>query len=446
MKHSKVTIVLTLIVVLLSSSHLFADDHMINAQTDKDIALLHSIVQQELNDGKPQQAYDRLMVAYRDGKYDNQTLFFLGLTAKQLEKYDESEKYLKELINKDPDAPKVKLELAEVVYRNGDPKEAKRLLAEVKASNPPKRVGENIDAFLAFIENGQPKAFSANVSLGVLYDTNANQGPRSDTITLYDLPFTLSSDALPSNDWAETLMVGINYTQSLTEQTYLQAELGLNHQNYLSLNTFDYSGVSFSFGPSFRQRKWVFSVPYVFNIVRFGHDQDYYYLINGVAPQFGYQVSNNLMLSGSVTYAWKNFLSDIDRNSEVLGITPSMRLKIGKNSLLTLGSYYGHERADVETYSNDSWGVNGSFSYSFNENLSASISPSYLNTTYKGEEVMFHKTRKDEHIPITTNIDYLIGPIKTNLTLSYTWTNNNSSIDLYKYNRQQTTLTLSKSF
>ncbi len=451
MKLNKGTISLSLLLLLLSSDQLFAENQLNNSQGNNvqlsnEITETNAQVQQALMQGRPLPAYEQLLLAYRGNRYDNQTLFFLGITAKQLEKYDESEKYLRELMNKDPNAPRVKLELAEVVYRNGNSKEAKQLLLEVKAANPPERVGKNVDDFIAFIENGEPKAVNASISLGLLYDTNANQGPTTDTILLYGLPFTLSSDAKPAKDWATTFKADVNYTKALIGATYLQAELSVNAQNYFELNTFDYSSLAFSVGPSLRKKNWIFSAPYIFNILRFGHDQDYYYYINGLAPQFGYQISKNIMLSGSVTFASKNFLTDIGRNSEVFGVSPSVRYSLGKTSSLTLGGYSGRENADIETYSNDSWGINGVFYHSFSKHWSASISPSYLKTTYKGEEMLFGTNRKDEYISMNTALNYLIEPLAANLSLSYTWSKNTSMIDLYQYDRQQVMLSISKNF
>ncbi len=71
------------------------------------------------------------------------------MSAKELDLYNESRKYLEELLKKDSKALRVKLELASIYYKLNDFDKSKELLLEVKQTQPPKRVGDNIDAFFS---------------------------------------------------------------------------------------------------------------------------------------------------------------------------------------------------------------------------------------------------------------------------------------------------------
>jgi len=140
-----------------------------------------------LASGQAQEAQALLAPLAQSGQADNQTPFLLAMAAKQQGNWTAVKGYLNELLAREPAAARVKLELAEALYRTGEPIRARQLLNEVKASNPPAKVGENIDAFLAFIQSETPSLFSGWVSIGRLHDSNANQGPDIDTVLMYNL-------------------------------------------------------------------------------------------------------------------------------------------------------------------------------------------------------------------------------------------------------------------
>lgn len=86
--------------------------------------------QEALAQGKANEAMALLAPLHASGQADNQSLFLLAMSAKQLDDWAASERYLAELLQREPAAARVKLELAEVYFRNGQPKKAKQLLLE----------------------------------------------------------------------------------------------------------------------------------------------------------------------------------------------------------------------------------------------------------------------------------------------------------------------------
>lgn len=402
--------------------------------------------QSALTQGNVQQAYDLLIKNYKDGTISNQGLFLFAMASKEDGKLDESEKYLTELIQKEPTAPRVKLELAEVTYLKGNVEKTKALLLDVKASNPPQKVGENIDKFLALLESGVPKSWSAYAGIGLMYDTNANQGPSIDTVLMYNLPFSLDTNAKNNDDWATVLKAGLDYTYQLSDTWAFQAGGGFNSINYKTVDNYDSINLSFSAGPSYHEGEWTVSIPYVLNRVTIGHDQDYYSFSQGIAPQVAFQLSQQVMLQSSLAYQKKHYRNNNDRDGHAVTFSPSMRYLIDNSSYVTLGGYVGRETSGIETAANNSRGINAGYFNALSKEWNIYVSPSYSKTNYDDIEAAYGVSRSDKHLELTANLNYVIEEWKTNVTLSFTHMNNASSIDMYDYKRQQTMLTLTKNF
>lgn len=396
--------------------------------------------------GEAKTAYELLIPSYNDGSVDNNSLFLLGLSSKEQGKLDESKKYFTELLAKDKNAHRVKLELADIHFRQGKKAQAKSLLLEVKATNPPTKVGANIDAFLAHIEKGDPKSWNAFASFGLMYDTNANQGPETDTVLLYNLPFNLSSDAKNQDDWANVFKLGVNHSHKLKSGATFQTGANVSFNKYRTLYSFDSLSLSLSAGPSWQKDKWSFSIPYIFNVVKIGHDDDWYSINNGLSPQFGFQVRKNVILQGNLSYSKKRYLTNSDRDGHSFMLNTSVRYSLDANRYVSASIYKGLEESGIKTSSNDSSGINLGYYHALGKLWNVYVSPSISKTDYRGVEAAYGKDREDTQLALTANINYLIKPINSNLTFSYTWTKNISSIEMYEYDRKQFMLSVFRAF
>jgi len=392
----------------------------------------------------PVQAQAVLQPLYDRGDYDSQTLFLLALAYKAQGDWPAAKRYLEELLAREPAAAgRVKLELAEVLFRNDEPIRARQLLLEVKASNPPQRVGENIDAFLAFIQSGTPSLFSGWGSIGRLYDTNANQGPNLNTVLIYNLPFTLDKDARGNADWGTVIRAGGSLHYAVNDRFALQAGASVYSVTYDRLSRFDVISASAHAGPSFKRNGWSFSLPYVVNGVKIGHDADWYQISNGFAPQVGWQISPRVSLQASLAWQDKHYRRNRQRHGKALTFSPSLRVGIDASSYASLSGYAGKEGSGVKTYRNASHGVTLGYYKAFNQAWSFYAAPSWSQTRYEGIEAAYGKKRREE---FTTNLNYLYAPWGVNVTLSYTYTDNRSSLALYRYRREQTMLSVNKEF
>jgi len=162
------------------------------ADVEIDLERLKETAYSLVNKGKFKEAYDLLLKDYPENKDDIEVNFLLGMSTFKLRKFDEAIKYYQIILNKDPDAHRVRLELARAYTANGQMNEAKKEFNAVLATNPPQVVGENIKRFLEMIE--AQKNWYARVSVGFLSDSNVNAGPVAKSVLILGVPFELSTD------------------------------------------------------------------------------------------------------------------------------------------------------------------------------------------------------------------------------------------------------------
>jgi len=398
-----------------------------------------------LNGGKVADAYNVLIQSYKNGTYDNQTLFLLGTAARLRHDYKNAVRYFELLLQKDKGANRVRLDLAVVYYKLGELKKAKELLLIVKASHPPKKVGDNIDMFLATIDKGIPKLWSIRVAVGWMYDSNANAGPDTDTILMYNLPFTLSPDAKESSDTALRYSFGFNYIKQLNKFAW-QNSFDINVVDYNKLDALDSKNISLSTALITKKGRFTYSAPLIGNILIIGHDKKYYSTSIGIAPQVNYQYNNKISFNLSVSYQSKKYYKNSDRKSHSITFSPSSRILLDRSSYVGVGGYYGEESSKTETYGNYARGVNINYYKAFNQNLNANIGFSASRINYKGVEQAYDKSRRDISRSYNGSLSYFIKKIKATLSLDASCTTNSSNILMYKYDRKQIGINISKSF
>jgi len=161
---------------------------------------------------QPDQALGLLEAAHDPATASTQEFFLLGVAAKQAGQLSRSEGYFRSALQREPNAGRIRLELAEVLFRQGKLDDSRAELVTVRAMNPPEQVRQNIDGFIAQVDQaranpnagprGPQKNWNAYITVGFTSDSNVNAGPDSDTVFLYGLPFTLSSAAQETQDTA----------------------------------------------------------------------------------------------------------------------------------------------------------------------------------------------------------------------------------------------------
>jgi len=407
------------------------------AETNKEAEAL-------LKENKGQEALTLLEAGYKAGEFDNQTLFLLGMSAKKSGDLYAAEEYLKELLTKDGGAHRVRLELASVQYAMGKGMSAEENLKIVKASNPPKKVGDNIDEFLQAIAEGKPSNWNVGYTLGYMYDTNINAGPDGENINGW------STDA-GDEDWALLFGTRGSYTAMYKDEYAVNTSAALNMTKYRTNDEYDSLSLALSSGPIIKKGRTTYSLPIVFNRLTLEKD-DFLKRTVGVAPRISYVLSNKTTLGANVglSKSYVSGASEYDPKTMSIGFDTTYMWT--DTIMLGANANFAKERVagDFSSYGYDSETYGVSFSKYFSQQLSMHISPSVKYAAYQDETFDLGTSamakRDDKTKALNTSFNYYLPEIKGTAVLSFNHSENDSSVAQSSYKRQQMMLLFSKSF
>jgi tetratricopeptide (TPR) repeat protein len=429
--------VIFIIVGCLIVAYVFADNN--TARLNKAIRLLE--------DGKPDEAYSFLMQHHDENSENPHEWFLLGMSAKELGKFSEAEKFCERVLAINPDAQRVKLEIADICFRKGDTEKAKQYLLEVKATHPPEKVGANIDKFLAIIDSPKSKKWHVYGNAGWLYDSNVNSGPDTDTVLMFGLPFHLSKDAKERSDHAFTARAGFNHYTPFNDNIAWQGNYAVSTINYSSINELDSLLFTASTGPTWRlNNKFTLSAPLVGEWIRYGYDDEYYSYSYGLAPQLRYKLSKTISLNLLTTVSNKKYNKISDKDLVRWSAEPSIDWQPDKKSYVRVAVVGGSENSGIDIFSNDLLGARVYYNRQLTDRIRGSVNASYFDTQYRGKEAAYDDERRDKAFRVGSRLIYNIKPINMDVVLSASYTNVDSNLEIYEYDKIQTSVSLSFSF
>jgi len=394
-----------------------------------------------LTNGKFKEAYDLLNKNYNDFKDDLDINFLLGQCAFELQKFDEAIKHYRFILSKDPSAHRVRLELARIYTANGQLKEAKKEFQAVLATNPPAVVGENIKKFLNMIE--AQKNWYARVSVGYIYDSNVNAGPKVNSALMFGVPFELSNDAKERSASGTLTSLSFGYILPVSKSFAWQSDFALNQTAYFRYTEFNSDQYSLSTGPSLKNTTWAVSMPVIFDYTDIGSDRYSYAL--GISPQIQYALSQSIILAASWTGQSKYYYTSKDRTGTVWSANGSLRFNISPTMFIQPGYRHTEEDTQKAYLDNKSDAINIGIYTALPKGFALYVQPSMSWNKYKEKEAAYDHARDDLQYVVNANLskDLCKG---FSLALGYTYTRNDSNLEIYDYTRDQMTFQVSKAF
>jgi hypothetical protein len=119
--------------------------------------------------------------------------FVLAITLVERHRLPEAAVLLRAILDEQPGAQRVRLELARVLDLMGDESGARRALREAQAGGLPPDVARFVDRYSAALRSRKP--LGASIELAIAPDTNVNRATRSNTLGTVLGDFTLDEDA-----------------------------------------------------------------------------------------------------------------------------------------------------------------------------------------------------------------------------------------------------------
>lgn len=387
------------------------------------------------------EAYNLLKSHYQSNEQDDEYNLLLGLCAMESQKPEEAISCYKAILAKNPNLPRVQLELAKAYTANGQSKEAKAQLRELLATNPPEVIGEKLKRFLSMLE--AQKETSIRATMGYMYDSNVNQGPTNDKINFAGLEFTLDSESLKHHDTAILTNISIENLKIKDKNQAWQTGISYYRTDYKKYSRYDSDQLHLSTGPMFKKEKKTIILPIIYNYTAL--DREKYNEEYGISPQVQYELSARKYLIVSGMLKKSNYVDDYkDRNSTTWGGNIAQRYVLNDNSFCELAYGYKKENADVDCYSSDSNSLSLGYYTTLPSGYSLFVQPSVELTKYKAIENPGDPIRDEKEYVLVTNISKTQGD--WSYVLGYTYIRNDSNVNLHDYDRNQISLQISKSF
>ncbi len=348
------------------------------------------------------------------------------------------------ILARKPQALRVRAEMASAEFAAGDTAAARTDLQRVLAHPLPSAVRVRLQALLRTIPR-RPQ-WSGGISLGLMYDSNADLGPLNNVVTLFGAPVQLvGKPPRKVGAWAVLPTVNLNYSYPVNSRWTWTANAAANDVTYAGASQYDFDSYSIFAGHAFHTDRMSILSNFGANLARLGNVR--YSTSWGASPAIYVQVSRsvrfdqqfniqkNRYYSTSLTDGWSSY--------SVTGLQWHFS---GTAAYIEPSVVLADQSARNALYGDDQVGGLLSWFQPLGARFSLWIVPAVNELHYHAFNPAFGSTRHDKTYTLTANLGYQPGFHHSQISLGTTLTENRSNQSLYSYDRTQTTLQWQMSF
>src|SRR3954469_8054499 len=210
------------------------------------------IVNNRLEDAK--RLLDQVLAAHPD---DREGLFLMATIAVAQKDYNRAISLYRRILVREPNAERVRLDLARAFFLKGDYDNADRQFRFARAGDIDDKVKANVDHFLSAIN--RLREWTVNFSFALAPDSNQNAATSANQVNIFGLPFALDSAARKQSGVGAAGYLGGEWSPLLGDN--VKARIGANlYRVEYSGGAFDDMTVAAYGGPQFLFADWDFSV------------------------------------------------------------------------------------------------------------------------------------------------------------------------------------------
>ncbi|MEZ5828803.1 MAG: tetratricopeptide repeat protein, partial [Hyphomicrobiales bacterium] len=158
-----------------------------------------------------------------------------------------------------PNTPRIQLELGILYYRLGATDVAQSYFQQVYANpNVPPDVRNKVRLYMDQIAlASDPPPFSATIFSAIRYETNANFGPGTNSVTLNGIDFTLDDQSVGRPGWSALNIGTLHYGYDLKQGDRIEFDFLAYSTAYFEdeLNDIDLDFFELTLGPSFNLKR-----------------------------------------------------------------------------------------------------------------------------------------------------------------------------------------------
>jgi len=385
-----------------------------------------------------------LAAVLRDDPSSTEALFLMGEMASRQRKFADAIPYYRKIIVDHPNMVRVRLDLARALFeiRDDDSAEYNFHLA-LAEGDLPHTVIDNVERYLAIIRSRRHFVYSVN--FGIAPDSNLNKATAADHVTLFGLPFALSPDARKQSGVGVTGTVAGEYRADLTPDMRWRSGALLYGLKYPDAGEFDDSQARGSMGP-----QWFFKNG---DISVLGIVQRRWYGQKAYSTGVGGRLEGQRWLTKQFLYS--SYFEGVSASYDTQPFLDGYYLDQGNffDYYLTPSSFvradlgFGYQKAESNVFSNWYYKIGFAYQREFAYGITANVAPEVQWTNYRETDPLFGVRRQDRQIFVKLSLykrDFTIfgfAPV-----VSYSYTTNQSTEFLSKFDRSQFQLGFTRQF
>jgi len=397
---------------------------------------------------------------------DIQPRFDAALQAIEADRLRTARNDLQKLLQENPSLHRARLELAKVYYLSQDYEQARRE-AQTVLDDPetPPNVRVTVLAFLAQIDEDQRRfaqrhLWTPSIYAGLMYDSNVNIGPSRDIIDIGGLAFAVNPDSREQSDFAWVVnpaishiyKPGIRFDAGEHSGSFVwQTDASAYYRGYFDENDFNLGVLTLRTGPAWIvPRHWRAWIGLQADQIWLGGDS--LALFSSLNPGVTWEIGDTVevTLEGAVTnrYYWEDADSGREGWEELARLTGT-RYFNQRRLALQAGVGYSNFDADQDRFGYQGPEVFAGVIAEAWENGVVFARAAYRKFDFDGTEPLFNVQRDDDEMRYTVGFqhDFRQG-LLAGWALQGNWiyTDNNSAVVIYEYERSVVNLGLARSF
>lgn len=397
---------------------------------------------------------------------DVQGQFDTALRAIEQDRLRTARETLQELLAANPNLHRARLELARVYYLTEDfagaRREAQRVLNDPET---PPTVRTTVLAFLAQIDADERRAaerhhWTPSLYAGLMYDSNVNIGPSRDVIDVGGLPFVVSPASREQEDFAWVLNPAISHVYNPGRRfqsgehtgTFIwQSDASAYYRGYFDEDDFNFGVLTLRTGPAWIvPRHWRAWLGLQADQIWLGDER--LALFTSLNPGVTWEVGAQTEITLEGAYTDRNYRDSADEGrdgEELLGRLTATRYFNDRRLAVQAGAGYARFDADEDRFGYDAPELfAGVIAEAWTDGM-VFARIGYRNFDFDGVEPLFGVSRDDDELRYTVGFqhDMRDGPL-AGWALQGNWifTDNDSNVGIYEYDRHVVNLGLARSF
>lgn len=369
--------------------------------------------------------------------------FRQAMQALEQGRYQEAIEALRWMLSRDPSLIRVRLELARAFFLAGDDDNAEYHFRLARTERLPAAAIVNIDRFLAAIEARRPIRFSFRFELAP--DTNINSATNARQVTLFGLPFVLDEEARQTSGIGLSFGGTMRINQPVSDTVWFEATVALDYLDY-SGSDFDDLLLSFQAGPTFRFDETRLGVAAIASRRIYGGDP--YSRSYGMQVSVTEPITPRLAASGVLAYQELEYDQNDARDAGQGTLGLQLSYGLSSYSFARLQAGVSRTVADSDIYSSTAYQLGAGYYREFSAGFSLGLNASYNMVDYDSAAPLFGVDRREDRqirlsvdLGLTRFTVFGFSPL-----LTYAYTDNDSNIPLYDYDRHQVLIGLRRVF